>query len=260
MEKDERIAVMQVFSDLCDQAKSVIGSSPYTHTELDFRPVAEKLSSGEPEDAWENLKVAVAHCGKCKLCSTRNHTVFGEGVIHPLVMDGGMSDNLPIQLAKDLGADFVVAMDVNALQRLTPEEMNTFSAVASQCLVITTQTNSLAQYKTADILLFPEVGNFGTLAFDRYDQILQKGRDICEANDDAFKKLAEEVQAAGRTLVVKSPDRESEYTAIKPKIIEKVMEKRPHGNIRRFLHPSGNRPPGLGIDAAGQPLQNVDTP
>lgn len=86
MEKDERIAVMQVFSDLCDQAKSVIGSSPYTHTELDFRPVAEKLSSGEPEDAWENLKVAVAHCGKCKLCSTRNHTVFGEGVIHPLVM------------------------------------------------------------------------------------------------------------------------------------------------------------------------------
>jgi len=140
-----------------------------------------------------------------------------------LAMDGGMSDNLPIQLAKDLGADFVVAMDVNALQRLTPEEMNTFSAVASQCLVITTQTNSLAQYKTADILLFPEVGNFGTLAFDRYDQILQKGRDICEANDDAFKKLAEEVQAAGRTLVVKSPDRESEYTAIKPKIIEKVM-------------------------------------
>jgi NTE family protein len=72
-----------------------------------------------------------------------------------LAMDGGLTDNLPIELAKELGADFIVAMDVNALQRLTPKEMNTFSAVAIQSLVLVTQTNSFSQYEYADILLFP---------------------------------------------------------------------------------------------------------
>jgi NTE family protein len=128
-----------------------------------------------------------------------------------LAMDGGMSDNLPIKLAKDLGADFVVAMDVNALQRLSPKEMDTFSAMAMQTLVIVTQTNSLSQYKYADILLFPEVGNFGTLAFDKYEQILQQGRDICKKNDQSFRELANEVQAAGRKLEVKNPDRSGSY-------------------------------------------------
>ncbi|MFA6892088.1 MAG: patatin-like phospholipase family protein [Sphaerochaetaceae bacterium] len=142
-----------------------------------------------------------------------------------LAMDGGMSDNLPIKLAKDLGADFVVAMDVNALQRLSPKEMDTFSAMAMQTLVIVTQTNSLSQYKYADILLFPEVGNFGTLAFDKYEQILQQGRDICKKNDQSFRELANEVQAAGRKLEVKNPDRSGSYVTIAPRIIEKVAVK-----------------------------------
>ncbi|MCI2103468.1 MAG: patatin-like phospholipase family protein [Sphaerochaeta sp.] len=140
-----------------------------------------------------------------------------------LAMDGGLTDNLPIELAKELGADFIVAMDVNALQRLTPKEMNTFSAVAIQSLVLVTQTNSFSQYEYADILLFPEVGDVGTLAFDRYEYILQKGRDICDAHDEAFRNLAKEVEAAGRTLEVKDPQRTGSYVTIAPRTVEKVV-------------------------------------
>jgi uracil-DNA glycosylase family 4 len=85
METNEREALMRQFSDLCDQAKAVVGGGPYVHTELDFHQAAVRLSS-PPADPWKEVQEQVAVCRKCRLCEERHHTVFGEGVLHPLVM------------------------------------------------------------------------------------------------------------------------------------------------------------------------------
>lgn len=85
MKTDERRRLMEEFSDMCDQAKSVVGACPYVHTNLDFHAVAEKFDAPRV-DPWKEIQEEVDRCGKCKLCGTRNHTVFGEGALHPLVM------------------------------------------------------------------------------------------------------------------------------------------------------------------------------
>jgi spermidine synthase len=82
MKTDERRRLMEEFSDMCDQAKSVVGACPYVHTNLDFHAVAEKFDAPRV-DPWKEIQEEVDRCGKCKLCGTRNHTVFGEGALHP---------------------------------------------------------------------------------------------------------------------------------------------------------------------------------
>jgi NTE family protein len=139
-----------------------------------------------------------------------------------LAMDGGMSDNIPIKLAKDLGADFVVAVDVNADQRLKPSELNTLTDAALQSLVIVTQTNSVPQYALADILVTPDVGAIGTLAFDRFDELVDLGRQACERHGADFTALAKKVEASGRTLKVLDPDRESSYDNLPVRSIRSV--------------------------------------
>lgn len=139
-----------------------------------------------------------------------------------LAMDGGMSDNIPIKLAKDLGATYVVAVDVNADQRLAPEELDSLTAAASQSLVIVTQTNSVPQYALADILLDPAVGTFGTLAFNQYDQILEAGRQCCLEHEDQFRKLAKELENSGRELEVLDPDRKGTYGTGNARVVRNV--------------------------------------
>ncbi|MFA6844397.1 MAG: patatin-like phospholipase family protein [Sphaerochaetaceae bacterium] len=140
-----------------------------------------------------------------------------------LAMDGGLVDNLPIKLARDLGADYVVAMDVNALQRLKVEDLDDLTSAMVQSLVLVTQTNSVSQYPLADILLFPEVGDVETLDFASYKQIIQKGRESCEANDDKFRALAQKVQDEGRSLIVRDPNRASAYETMASRKISKVI-------------------------------------
>ena len=72
-------------------------------------------------------------------------------------MDGGIVNNLPIKLAKQLGADIVIACDVNAFERNSYQELETLSAMVMQTIVLVTQNGVAEQYPEADVLIFPNL-------------------------------------------------------------------------------------------------------
>ena len=99
MKEIELEQAMEDFSLLCDQCKAYISHSPLKKSELDYARTASKSShtaEGAPEVStegrlpkdcsFEELQCMVKGCTKCKLQATRHNTVFGEGVMHPLVM------------------------------------------------------------------------------------------------------------------------------------------------------------------------------
>ncbi len=74
-----------------------------------------------------------------------------------LVVDGGVVDNLPIALARSLGADIVIASDVNALQFQSYEELENLSAMAVQTVFLLTQEKATMQHPLADLLFLPDL-------------------------------------------------------------------------------------------------------
>ncbi|WP_320129542.1 patatin-like phospholipase family protein [uncultured Sphaerochaeta sp.] len=134
-------------------------------------------------------------------------------------VDGGMVDNMPVQLAKDYGFDIVIACDVNAKQRTS--DVSSLSSVLNQTLFLVTQGNVTKQYPLADILLFPELANINTMDFFKSEEIIKIGEQACEDKEQDFVQLAQKI-SQDRPLVVLDPDRIGPYSELPDPLITKV--------------------------------------
>jgi len=107
------------------------------------------------------------------------------------LVDGGVSDNIPIQVARDMGADIIIAVDVseNFDKHL---DVNSYFVVMGQLVKILMRKNankSIQTLTSKDILLTPDLKGFGGLDADKYAQIIQKGVEITEKNALKLQKL-----------------------------------------------------------------------
>ena len=79
-----------------------------------------------------------------------------------MLVDGMLTSNLPVETARAMGADIIIAVNVGT-PLLKREELNSILGVTGQMLSILTEQNvqaSLASLKPTDILISPELGDF----------------------------------------------------------------------------------------------------
>lgn len=108
------------------------------------------------------------------------------------VMDGGMVNNLPVNIAKDMGADIVLAVDVNDAKHqngLGPNDYDTLTGAFSAFSNVITLVNSVPNYDLADLVIVPNVNEFSTIAFDKTAEILERGEEAVSDNMDFFDYL-----------------------------------------------------------------------
>jgi len=108
------------------------------------------------------------------------------------LVDGGVSDNIPIQVARDMGADIIIAVDVS--ENFDDDlDVDSYFVVMGQLVNILMRKNaneSIATLESEDILLTPDLEGFGGLDADKYAQIIQKGVEITEKNLSKLTKLS----------------------------------------------------------------------
>ncbi|HKL57181.1 MAG TPA: patatin-like phospholipase family protein [Sphaerochaeta sp.] len=127
-------------------------------------------------------------------------------------VDGGIVDNLPIQVAKDLGYDIVIACDVNASIQSVEALLGSLSSMVMQTMTLVTQIKAQSQYPLADLMIFPELSDILVLDFTKHQQIISKGEEACEDKASELSELASLI-AADRPLVVREEGREGTYLA-----------------------------------------------
>ncbi len=85
-----------------------------------------------------------------------------------ILVDGGLTDNLPVDVARAMGADVVIAVNLGT-PLLKREGLASVLGVTSQMINILTEQNvraSLALLGPGDILIEPELGDFSATDFD----------------------------------------------------------------------------------------------
>ena len=108
-------------------------------------------------------------------------------------MDGGLVDNLPVQVAIDWGADIIISVDVSSGDLKSGEDYSSLSGVILQTINLTTFGNRENSQKASDILVKPDVSNYLVLDVGRFEQILEKGYEEFEIHKDEFIKLRNEI-------------------------------------------------------------------
>lgn len=86
-----------------------------------------------------------------------------------VLVDGGLTRNLPVDVARQMGADIVIAVNLGT-PLLRRDQVNSILGVTAQMINILTEQNvraSLAQLGARDILISPALEGFSASDFDR---------------------------------------------------------------------------------------------
>ena len=95
-----------------------------------------------------------------------------------LLVDGGIANNLPIDIARRMGADVVIVVDIST-ELSRRDQLATSVAITSQLTSIMVQRNTQAQIRTmreGDILIRPEMGAIGSSDFFKAADAVAAGR------------------------------------------------------------------------------------
>ena len=94
-----------------------------------------------------------------------------------LLVDGGISNNIPVDIAREMGVDRVIVVDIGS-PLATTESLQTVFNILNQSVALLTRRNSEAQLATLqphDILIQPPLTGFGITDFARAEGMMDAG-------------------------------------------------------------------------------------
>jgi NTE family protein len=94
-----------------------------------------------------------------------------------LLVDGGMTDNIPLDVARDMGVDIAIVVDIGTPLR-SRQQLNTVVDVLNQSITLMTRRNSeeqLASLHKNDVLIQPPLASFGVTDFGRAQEMIDAG-------------------------------------------------------------------------------------
>jgi len=96
-----------------------------------------------------------------------------------LLVDGGVLNNVPVDVARKMGAEVVIAVDLDGGKK-SATVGNIFDTLA-QTLYFMAAENAEAKLKLADIVVRPKVSDVALLDFSRKKELLTLGMEAAEA-------------------------------------------------------------------------------
>lgn len=146
----------------------------FDQLKIPFRAVAADIETGE----------AVV-LGAGDLATAIRASMSIPGVFAPieldgrLLVDGGIADNLPIDVARQMGVDILIAVNVGTLRR-PREKLDSAMTITAQVMTIMIQKNTDEQIATLgkkDILLQPALGEIGSSDFSQAPEAIRVGEE-----------------------------------------------------------------------------------
>ncbi len=174
----------------------------FDHLPIPFRTLATDLGSGEP---------VVFRAGS--LPSAVRASMAAPGVFAPidvdgrLLVDGGLADNLPVSLVREMGVDLIILVDVSTPLR-PAAELDSALAVSNQMISIlmnraARQSRELLSER--DITITPELGALSSVDFGRVREAIGFGEQAARRQATALAALAVPADAYRQFLARRPP-------------------------------------------------------
>ena len=118
-----------------------------------------------------------------------------EGMV---LVDGGTRNNFPTDIARAMGADYIIGIDLSDAQP-GYDQVNNIGDIASQFFTMLGTDSFNRNIRIPDILIKPRIPEFNMMSFNRQavDTMLVRGYDAAVAKKDELLRLKERTAADG---------------------------------------------------------------
>lgn len=162
----------------------IIGHLRFEELEIPFAAVAVDIVRGELVVLKEG-PVALAVRASCALPGVFTPVERGE----QMLVDGGVLNNLPVSVVRDMGADYVIAVDLLPPTIWGSRPQNLFEMFYLSFYTLLRAAHSEAA--EADCLIVPAIGEFNWVDFSQAEALIEKGRQAAEAKIEQIKQELE---------------------------------------------------------------------
>jgi NTE family protein len=109
-----------------------------------------------------------------------------------LLVDGGMANNLPIDIVKNMGADIIIAIDIGDPLAKTEDLNDTFTIIGqlSSFLTVASTEKQKSLLTESDILIKPNIEHLSTTDWSKFAESIDEGEKAALAHLSFFKELS----------------------------------------------------------------------
>lgn len=154
---------------------------------IPFRAIATDIGTGE---------MVVLKSGS--VVSAIRASMSVPGAVAPVtidkrqLVDGGLVRNLPVDIARSMGAEVIIAVNLGT-PLLRPDQITSVFSVSMQMINILTEQNvnrSLKELTPRDVLIVPELGDFSSADFDNLIKTVPIGEDAAWKVADQLRRYS----------------------------------------------------------------------
>ncbi|MFT5789728.1 MAG: NTE family protein [Shewanella sp.] len=167
---------------------------------IPFRAVATNLATSQAVVLSEGSLVAAMQASASVPGALQPAVINGM-----LLVDGGIANNMPIDVVKEMGADIVIAVDIGS-PLVGKEQLNSTIAVLNQLSTILTNASAERQkalLSDKDILIRPNIGELSTTDFSIMPIALPLGEIAAREQLDQLEKYSVSKQEFSEYLAAK---------------------------------------------------------
>ena len=122
-----------------------------------------------------------------------------------VLVDGGLVNNFPADVLKEMGADIIIGVEVTSEKGITASDLKSLPQVMGRLLINTTSAKRKENRELCDIRIVPDITGFGMLSFtpEAIDTLVHRGYKQAEKYHDQLLAIKQQLDAANGTYVGK---------------------------------------------------------
>ena len=154
---------------------------------IPFRAVASDIATGEAVVLGSGSLAPAIRASMSVPAAFAPMTIDGRELV-----DGGIANNLPVDVVRSMGADIVIAVDIST-PLFSEEELDSVLKITVQLTGILTRRNAeeqIASLTDEDVLLVPDLGDITSADFVRAAEAVPTGRAAAEAGIESLRRYS----------------------------------------------------------------------
>lgn len=118
-----------------------------------------------------------------------------------VLVDGGIKDNFPTDIAKQMGADIIIGVNLAIEKEKDPEKLRSLMVQIDQFTKIFTTSNLESNKSLCDVLIYPDMTGHTSLDFSKknIEQVIQMGYDEAKKHAGELQDIHDFLAAYGPT-------------------------------------------------------------
>ena len=153
---------------LQDYVNRMVGNRPFEQLRMPFAAVSTRLETGD-RTVFVRGNVGQAVRASCSIPGVFEPVKIGQY----LYVDGGVVSPVPVDAARQLGADFVIAVDIST--RTDGTRPQSLVGVVNQSITIMGQQLGKQELARADVVIRPRVNDIGPADFEQRNTAILEG-------------------------------------------------------------------------------------